>query len=74
MKKTLTFSKNTDKDRAMHSKNNNIEIMINDRVDEVIEDLVQLLLSIYQIGSETSIEVTTLSLIVFICCITNVIT
>ena len=31
----------------MHPKSNNIEIMINDRADEVIEDLVQLPLSIY---------------------------
>ena len=40
----------------MHSKIDNIEIMINDRADEAIKDLVQLLLSIYQIGLETSLK------------------
>ena len=42
--------------RRMHSKNDNTEIMINDKADEVIEELLQLLLSRYQIGLETSMK------------------
>ena len=40
----------------MHSKSDNIEIMINDKADEVIEELFQSLLSRYQIGSETTMK------------------
>ena len=36
----------------MHSKCDNIEIMINNKSDEVIGELFQLLLFRYQIGSE----------------------
>ena len=38
----------------MHSKSNNIEIMINDKADEIIENLSESLLNRYQIGLETS--------------------
>ena len=38
-------SKDTDKKRIMHSKSDNIEIMINDKADEVIEEPIQSLLS-----------------------------
>ena len=34
----------------------NIEIMINDKVDEVIEELFQSLLSSYQIGLQASMK------------------
>ena len=37
----------------MHSKSDNIEIMINDKEDEVIKKLFQSILSRYQIGLET---------------------
>ena len=37
----------------MHSKSDNIEIMITDKEDEVIKKLFQSILSRYQIGLET---------------------
>ena len=41
----------------MHSKSHNIENIINEKVDEVIEELLlQSLLSRYQIGLETSMR------------------
>ena len=40
----------------MHSKNDNIEIMIYDKVYEVIENLLELLLKRYQIGLEASLR------------------
>ena len=40
----------------MHSKSDNIEIMINDEADKVLEELFQPLISRYQIGLETSIK------------------
>ena len=41
----------------MHSKCDNIEIMINNKSDEVIGELFQLLLFRYQIGSEIRVRV-----------------
>ena len=32
-------SKDNDEERVMHSKSDNIEIMVNNKVDEVIEEL-----------------------------------
>ena len=49
----ITSSKDTDEERVMHSKSDNIEIMINNKADEVIDELFQSLLSMYQIGLET---------------------
>ena len=40
----------------MHSKSDNIKIMINDKADEVIEELFQSLLSKYHVGLETSMR------------------
>ena len=40
----------------MHSKSDKIEIMINDRADEVIEELFQSLFSSSQIGLQTSMR------------------
>ena len=40
----------------MHSKSDNIELMISDKADEIIEDFFQSLLSKYQIGLETSMK------------------
>ena len=46
----------TDEERVMHSKRDNIEIMINDKVDEVMEEHFQSLLSKYETGFETSMK------------------
>ena len=46
--------KDIDEELVMHSKSGNIEIMINDKANEVIEELFQSLHSRYQIGLETS--------------------
>ena len=40
----------------MHAKADNIEIMIYDKVDEVIKELFEQLLNKYQIGLETLIK------------------
>ena len=40
----------------MHSKSDNIETMISDKVDEIMQEIFQVLLSRYQIGLETSIK------------------
>ena len=40
----------------MHSKSDNVEIMMSDKADEVIEELFQSLLSRYQIGLEASMK------------------
>ena len=40
----------------MHSKSDNIEIMINDKEDEVIEKTFKSLLKKYEIGLETSMR------------------
>ena len=45
--------KDTDKERLMHSKSDNIEIMINDKVDQVIHKLFHSLFSQYQVSLET---------------------
>ena len=46
--------RNNDEECVTHSKSDNIEIMINYKTDEVIEELFQSLLSRYQTGLETS--------------------
>ena len=62
-----------DEERVSHSKSDNIEIMINDKEDDVIEKTFKLLLNRYEIGLETSVTVLILSLILFIYYIMNVI-
>ena len=52
----------------MHSKSDNIEIMINDETDKIIENRFELLFHRYQIGLGLI-----LAFIVFIYCIINVI-
>ena len=42
--------------KSMHSKSDNIEIMICDKADKVFEELFQSLLKRYQIGLETSMK------------------
>ena len=49
-------SKDNDEVPAMHSRIDNIEIMINAKANKVIEELFQSLLSEYQIGMETSMK------------------
>ena len=49
-------SNDNDEERVMHSSSNNVEMMINDKEDEVIEELFQSLLSRCQIELETSIK------------------
>ena len=48
--------KDNDQECVMHSKNDNEEMIINDKEDEVIEELFQLLLSRNQVGLETSMN------------------
>ena len=49
-------SKGIDKEQVMHSKSDSIEIMINEKADEVIEEPFEWLFSRYQIGLETLIR------------------
>ena len=49
-------SEDNDEERVMHSKSYNIEIMIDDKADEFIEERIQSLLSRYQIWLETSMN------------------
>ena len=49
-------SKDTNEEQVMHSKSDNIEVMIYDNTNEVIEKFFELLLSRYQIGLETSMK------------------
>ena len=57
----------------MHSKKDNLEIMINDKEDEAINKRFDFLLYKYQIELETSTKGRTLFLIVLTFCITNVV-
>ena len=59
-------SKDNDKECVMHSKRDDIEIMINDKADKVAEELFQSHLSRYQIRLETQWKVAISYLIVFI--------
>ena len=49
-------SKDNGEERVMHSKSDNIEIMINDKVGAVIEEIYQSLFPRYQIGLEASVK------------------
>ena len=44
------------KELVMNAKSDNTEIMINEKADEVTEELSESLLSIYEIGLETSMK------------------
>ena len=46
-------SKDNDEECVMHSKGDNMEMIINDKADEVIQELFQSLLSRFQNGLET---------------------
>ena len=65
----FTSSKDNYEECVMHWKSDKIEILINEKVDEVIEKLFESLLNRYQIELETS----SLSSVVFIYCIGNAI-
>ena len=65
------LSKDNDKNRVIHSKRENIGIMVNEKADEVIEEIFQSLLSRYQIGSEISMKSSDLSLALFIYSVAN---
>ena len=49
-------TKDNDKESLMHSKSNNIEILINEKANEVIGKLFEYLLHSFQIGLETSMK------------------
>ena len=49
-------SEDSDEDRLMHLKSDNIEIMNYDKADEVIEEVFESLLNRYQIGFKISIK------------------
>ena len=49
-------SKDNEEERVIYSKSDSIEIMINDKADDVIEEHFRPLLSKYQIGLETSMK------------------
>ena len=49
-------SKDTDEEHVMHSKIDNIEIMIYNKSDEVIKELFESLLNRYQTGLDTSMK------------------
>ena len=51
-------SEDTDKERAMHSKGDNIEFLIYDNTDEVVKELFKSVLTTCQTGLETSMRVT----------------
>ena len=48
------FSKDSDETCTMHTKSNNIEIMMGSETDEIIEDLAEFSLQNYQEGLEES--------------------
>ena len=48
--------KDKDENCVVHSKSDNVELMINYKDDEVIKELFHSLLSPYQIGLETSMK------------------
>ena len=49
-------SKDNDGEHVMHSKSDNIKIMISDKVDEVIEKLFESILSKFQVGLEELVK------------------
>ena len=51
-----SVKKGVDEEHVMHSKNDNIEFMPYDNVNEVANELLESLLSRYQIGLETSMS------------------
>ena len=48
--------KDTSEECVIYSKSNNLEIVINDKADEVIEELFESLFSRYQVSLETKMN------------------
>ena len=63
------FPKDTDEERVKHSKSDNIELVINDKTDEVIEELFHHFFLELKLGSKYQSKVGILSLVAFIYCI-----
>ena len=61
---------NSDETRIMHTKSNNIKIVIGSDTDEVIEDLFKSLLQRYQENLEETMRGQSWFLMVLMCCIT----
>ena len=53
---TIMSFKDNNEEHVIHSQSSNLQIMINDKADEVIDELFQILLSRYQSELETSIK------------------
>ena len=49
-------SKDSDETRTMHTKSNNVEIMVDSEIDEIIKDLFESFLQKYQEGLEESMK------------------
>ena len=58
LKMTINFisSKDSDETRTIHTKSNNVEIIISSKTDEIIEDLFESFLQKYQEGLEESMR------------------
>ena len=71
---TINFisSKDTDCKGVLHSKSDNIEIMVYDKVDKVIEKHFDSLFLNIKLGWKIQCKVVILSSIPLICCVTNV--
>ena len=52
----LFYSKDSEENRTMHSKSDNIEILVGNETDEIIEDLFDSLLQRYQKGLEEQMK------------------
>ena len=66
----LISSKDSDETHNMHTKTNNIEIMMGSKTDDIIEEVFESLLQKYQEGLEESMKGSGFILIVLIYCIT----
>ena len=62
-------SKHSDETRTMHTKSNNVEIMMGSETDEIIEDLFESFLQKYQEGLEESMRGSDLPIILLMHCI-----
>lgn len=58
MKISFILSKDNDGKRLMHSKSDNMEIVIGKDTDEIINEVISSLLRRYQISFEESMKVT----------------
>ena len=73
MKINFISFKDNNAEHVMHSKSYRKEIMIKDKADEIAEELFESLLNRYQNNLENRLTIVSLSLIIVIYCITNVI-